>query len=159
MDIQTWLIPLLSLVGGAGGAAIINTLYGIKKQKQDRIDEHARWLRDRKLEVYSEFLRASYSALERAPFQGAKEFSEFQEALQSAGLAERSKVDLIAPREVSNAAGDVHTGPIDLILATIPAKVGEPGVRGNPEAHTKESVAALSAFTVVARKDLEALQK
>lgn len=106
MDIQIWLIPLLSLVGGAGGAAFINTAYGMKKQKQDRIDEHARWRRDRKLEAYVEFMESTRLVLNLAVHA---ESDADRRKLQSTALVlKMSPMKLLAPAEVNDLAETVR---------------------------------------------------
>lgn len=56
MDFQIWLIPLLSLVGGAAGAAVINGWFGLHKLKADKDTEHATWRRNEKRSAYVDFL-------------------------------------------------------------------------------------------------------
>lgn len=153
MDTQAWLVLGVSLVGGAGGASIVNTIFAIKKQKQDRVDEHAWWLRDRKLEAYSGFLTASFSAFEKVPFMNPKDPSEYLEALQSVSLTERSRVDLLASAEVSDAAEVAYLNLHQLIRAMTMNNSEDP----DNEKHLdmRSVIDALSAFTKTARKDLD----
>lgn len=67
MDFQIWLIPLLSLIGGAAGAAFINGWFGLHKMRRDRADEYDRWLRNEKVEVYSSFVDAALAAYDTVP--------------------------------------------------------------------------------------------
>ncbi|GAT87073.1 hypothetical protein CVCC1112_1732 [Paenarthrobacter nicotinovorans] len=50
-----FLIPLL---GGALGAALVNGVLALYKIKRDRQTDHDQWLRNAKLEAYTEFLAA-----------------------------------------------------------------------------------------------------
>ncbi|MEZ2389066.1 hypothetical protein AB6813_05850 [bacterium RCC_150] len=46
-------IPLL---GGALGAALINGILALHKLRRDRLNEHEQWLRNEKIETYSQYL-------------------------------------------------------------------------------------------------------
>lgn len=98
MDFQIWVVPILSLIGGAAGAAIINGAFGIKKLKADRRDEHQRWLRDKKQEAYVEFFETSRVVLNLV-FQDVSEGNRLQlsEAVDS---VKGSPIRLLAPKEV-----------------------------------------------------------
>lgn len=113
MDIQNWLIPLLSLVGGAGGAAIINTIYGMKKQKQDRIDEHARWLRDKRQEAYLDFFESTRRVLNLAV--ATKSGDDSGELDKSLDQVNGSPIRLLAPVEIQ-AAAELARDDVSLIV-------------------------------------------
>lgn len=98
MDFQIWLVPVLSLIGGAAGAAIINGAFGIKKLKADRRDEHQRWLRDKKQEAYVEFLEGSRVVLNLA-FQDVSD-GNLSQLNDAADAVKGSPIRLLAPREV-----------------------------------------------------------
>lgn len=98
MDFQIWVVPILSLIGGAAGAAIINGAFGIKKLKADRRDEHQRWLRDKKQEAYVEFFETSRVVLNLA-FQDVSEGNESQLS-DAADAVKGSPIRLLAPTEV-----------------------------------------------------------
>lgn len=47
-------IPLL---GSALGGAVITSVFGLIKNRQDKADEHAQWLRNRKIDAYGRHLK------------------------------------------------------------------------------------------------------
>jgi hypothetical protein len=107
MDFQIWAVPLLSLVGGAAGAAIINGAFGIKKLKADRRDEHQRWLRDKKQEAYVEFFETSRVVLNRA-FQDVPEGNDQSQLSDAADAVKGSPIRLLAPREIIDRFDEAH---------------------------------------------------
>lgn len=98
MDFQIWVVPILSLVGGAAGAAIINGAFGIKKLKEDRRDEHQRWLRDKKQEAYVDFFETSRVVLNLA-FHDVSQSNQSQ-INDAANAVKGSPIRLLAPTEV-----------------------------------------------------------
>lgn len=53
-------IPLL---GSALGGAVITSIFGFVKHHQDKATEHAQWLRNQKIDVYTNLLRQSHVSL------------------------------------------------------------------------------------------------
>lgn len=53
----------IPLIGSALGGAIVTSVFGLIKNRQDRHHEHDQWLRDQKLEVYANLLAALQSVL------------------------------------------------------------------------------------------------
>ncbi|MBT2530967.1 hypothetical protein J7E83_02290 [Arthrobacter sp. ISL-48] len=97
MDLQPWM-PLFALLGGAVGAAVINGFFGFKKQKSDRNEEHARWLRDKKQESYVEFFETSRVVLNLVYHtESEKNRSRLTDA---ADVVKGSPIRLLAPREI-----------------------------------------------------------
>ncbi|MBO1269682.1 hypothetical protein, partial [Arthrobacter cavernae] len=69
MDLNDWLLPVLSLIGGAAGAAVINFGFGLWKLKADRKDEHSRWLRDQRQVAYVDYLESTRRLFEWVSFR------------------------------------------------------------------------------------------
>lgn len=103
MEFQIWAVPLLSLLGGAAGAAIINNMFGIRKQKADRLEEHDRWLRNEKVEAYSGFVDAALEAYNKAPLLQPQDVAGIAQALQESHLP-LSRILLVSNDEVHAAA-------------------------------------------------------
>lgn len=76
-----WLMEWLIFLGGAAVAAVINLGFNVLKlvldrrdersrRKRDRKDEHARWLREKRLEAYVDFFEGTRLVLNLADIQG-----------------------------------------------------------------------------------------
>lgn len=155
MDTQAWLVLVVSLIGGAGGASIVNTVYGMKKQKQDRIDEHARWLRDSKLEAYSEFFGSSYEAFDGAPLAPPDDVAELVRILKTTGLAANAKVVLLAPDEVGETATKAHFELLAFMKDAVNPDLDRSKRTLAMNASGGRFVKAMSGFLALARKDLD----
>lgn len=53
----------LALAGGAAAGAFISGIFGFVKNSQDRVNEHAQWLRNEKMEAYTALLRQAHTAI------------------------------------------------------------------------------------------------
>jgi hypothetical protein len=96
--------PLLSLLVGALGASLIGLL-GIWIQSRN---EHAKWLREKRLEAYTSFMR-DMSTLQQLATQSptlfnAKMIVKRSESLTETFTVSGEQVSLLGPRSV-NAAG------------------------------------------------------
>lgn len=146
---------VVSLIGGAGGAAIINMVYGMKKQKQDRIDEHARWLRDKKLEVYSEFFGASFSAFDSAPLAPPEGLDEALDVVRSTSLTAQAKVRLLAAEDVGTTARDAYSDLLEYVKITVFHESEDPERDNRLKATGRKFIDSMSRFLDLARKDLD----
>lgn len=111
VDFQIWLLPLLSLIGGAAGAAVINGWFGIFKLKADRVDEYDRWLRNQKVEVYSAFIDAAFTAYQTVPLLRPKDVDELQTVREDQQIP-LARILMIGSDDVRNAAqavADAHS--------------------------------------------------
>lgn len=93
----------IPLIGSALGGAVITSIFGFIKNRQDKAAEHSQWLRDTKQAAYAEFLSAivqASSTLE--PTAAAKES-------QRRSIIALSQIRLIAADEVTAAAVSLST--------------------------------------------------
>lgn len=130
MDFQIWLVPVLSLIGGAAGAAIINGWFGIKKLKADRHDEHYRWLRDKRQEAYVEFFEATRLVLSLA---AEADTDERRATLSDKGNEIKgSPIRLLAPEPILTLVEEVHEDVQAFVLAAtdsdLPSETREEGM-------------------------------
>lgn len=51
------------LIGGASAGAVISGLFGFLKITQDRTNEHGQWLRNQKIEAYTNLLRQAHASI------------------------------------------------------------------------------------------------
>lgn len=106
-------IPLL---GGALGAALVNGIVAVYKLHRDREIEHEQWLRDQKVELYSNFLDA-YTELYKQ-IQLAKDDGRMRSDLDPyVSQASPTRISLIAPDEIAAMANRIHQQLMWLVLA------------------------------------------
>lgn len=120
MDLNDWLLPVLSLIGGAAGAAIINFGFGLWKLKADRKDEHSRWLRDQRQVAYADYLGSTRRLFEWVSFEGFARLETRDELLTHLGKVETALVRLLAPNEVRDAADAVYRSLHFLMISKMP---------------------------------------
>ena len=116
MDVL-WLVPIFSLIGGAGGAAIINGAFGIKKLKADRVDEHQRWLRDQRQVAYVAVLDSTRHVYEWLTFKGLGTQENRDELLLHLGKVDMAMVRLLGPKDISDAADALYRSLQDMMVA------------------------------------------
>jgi hypothetical protein len=85
---------LLPLLGGALGAALINGIVAVYKLKRDRLTEHDQWLRDAKLEAYSDFLAAV------SPFKRSRSLREAYDEHYSLMYNSIYRLQIVGSKEV-----------------------------------------------------------
>lgn len=103
MEIQDWLVPLL---GGAIGAALINVVFGFWKHQADRKDQHRRWLLEKKLEAYVDFLESSRRVHSFAIQAPSAQWTE--RVFGALREVEGSSIHLLGSTEVAKAADEVY---------------------------------------------------
>lgn len=114
-DIQIWLVPLLSLIGGAAGAAIINGWFGLHKMGRDRTDEYDRWLRNEKVEVYSSFVDAALAAYDTVPLLRPKDPDELHKMREDQQIP-LARILMIGSEDVRKAAQDLADARLSWLL-------------------------------------------
>ncbi|MGH3040267.1 MAG: hypothetical protein ACRDNG_00740 [Gaiellaceae bacterium] len=105
--------PLLALLVGAFGAAILTVIGGLIGAWIQSIREHRKWLRERRLDAYLEFMtsmsRVTRLAEETPTLENAERVLAELHALEDPMLASGDAVSILGPRAV-NAAGQDWIG-------------------------------------------------
>lgn len=91
----------IPLVGGALGGAVITSIFGFVKNHQDKVNEHAQWLRNQKIDVYTDVLRQSHISVHevRAAEHGLK---QRKKALKDFTDPTNSRLLVVGSLEVRN---------------------------------------------------------
>lgn len=153
MDFQIWLVPLLSLVGGATGAAIINNMFGIRKQKADRVEEHDRWLRNEKVEAYSGFVDAALEVFNKAPLISPKDVAGLAQALQESHLP-LSRILLVADDDVHEAARAASNALSDFVQDAVRYEDDDPQRSVEMDKHGRIFIQKLKTLQELCRLDI-----
>lgn len=153
MDLQIWLVPLLSLVGGATGAAIINNMFGIRKQRADRVEEHDRWLRNEKLESYSGFVDAARTAFDKVPLIQPQDVAGYAQAVDDSRLP-LSRIMLVAGDDILEAARAASHALLEFAKDSVRYDDEDPERARSMDEHGKVFMAKLQRLQELCRQDL-----
>jgi hypothetical protein len=153
MDLLIWAVPLFSLVGGATGAAIINNMFGIRKQKADRVEEHDRWLRNEKVEAYAGFVDAALEAYNKAPLLQPRDVARIAQALQESSLP-LSRILLVADDDVHEAARAAANALSDFVQDAVRYEDGDPQRSDQMDKHGGIFIQKLKTLQELCRLDL-----
>jgi hypothetical protein len=138
--------PVLSLVIGAFGAALIAAIAGFVGAAINRRREHERWVRERRFDAYLALLQLGRRMPDATHEEMRERDEDYFDALDNAGGA----VQFLGPKEVSRLALDFEGAANDLAVAR--------GLKDSDEVRLEKLTAltqAELAFAKAARAELE----
>lgn len=139
--------PVLSLLIGALGAAVLTVIGGFIGSLLQSRREHARWIREARLEAYRDFLRIA----ERMPEITSKEMTEREERYIDEMKDSLATVKLLGPDTVRIAAVKYMAAAVERSSAFVKHHKGSDAYR----AAERDYVLTQTALIAVARTKLK----
>jgi hypothetical protein len=93
-------IPLL---GSALGGALVTSIFGLVKSHQDKASEHAQWLRNQKVDVYTNLLRQTHASA-RASKAAAFDMPTVEHHLEDIADVTNARLMIVGSQEVRSKA-------------------------------------------------------